>query len=69
LLLPTVTERVLLFCVASKTDWAKAGATGATAQHLHVRGLIERKRTPTRFVLTEQGRKVLAALRRDEAET
>jgi hypothetical protein len=37
-----VPERVLLFCVASNTDWAKAGVTGATAQHLHVRGLIER---------------------------
>jgi hypothetical protein len=33
-----------------------------------VRGLIEPKRTPVRFVLTEQGRKVLAALLRDEPE-
>ena len=63
----TIAERVLLFCIASDTDWAKAGVTGATAQHLYVRGLIERKRTPIRFVLTDKGRKVLAALLREEA--
>jgi hypothetical protein len=28
----TVPERVLLFCLASGTDWVKAGVTHATAQ-------------------------------------
>jgi hypothetical protein len=38
-----VPERVLLFCLASNTDWQKAGVTHATAQHVMVRGLIERE--------------------------
>jgi hypothetical protein len=39
----TVPERVLLFCLASDTDWVKAGVTHATAQHMMDRGLIERE--------------------------
>jgi hypothetical protein len=56
----TVPERLLLFCLASGTDWQAAGITHATAQHMMVRGLIERQ-AATRYVLTEQGRAVLAA--------
>jgi hypothetical protein len=55
----TVPERLLLFCLASGTDWQAAGIAHATAQHMMVRGLIERQAT-TRYVLTEQGRAVLA---------
>jgi hypothetical protein len=29
----SVQERVLLFCLASGTEWAQAGVTGATASH------------------------------------
>jgi hypothetical protein len=58
----TVPERLLLFCLASSTDWAKAGVAHATAQHMMVRGLIERDQAASRFALTEQGRAVLAAL-------
>jgi hypothetical protein len=57
----TVPERILLFCLASETDWQAASITHATAQHMMVRGLIERQ-TATRFMLTEQGRAVLEAL-------
>jgi hypothetical protein len=32
-------ERVLLFCLASDTDWTIAGVTDATAQRMLVRGL------------------------------
>jgi hypothetical protein len=59
----TVPERVLLFCLASGTDWVKAGVTHATAQHLLVRNLVERDQA-SGFVLTDQGRAVLAALLR-----
>jgi hypothetical protein len=52
----TVSERVLLFCLASNTDWQKAGVTHATAQQMLVRGLIECDRGASCFVLTEQGR-------------
>jgi hypothetical protein len=58
----TVPERLLLFCLASGTDWQAASVTHATAQHMMVRGLIERDQATSRFVLTEQGRAVLAAL-------
>jgi hypothetical protein len=54
-------ERLLLFCLASDTDWQAASITHATAQHMMVRGLIERQ-AATRYALTEQGREVLAAL-------
>jgi hypothetical protein len=46
-----VPERVLLFCLASDTNWVKAGVSHSTAQHLLVRNLVERDRT-TDFALT-----------------
>jgi hypothetical protein len=57
----TVPERVLLFCLASGTDWQKAGVTHATAQQMMIRGLVERQSAGS-YVLTDQGRAVLAAL-------
>src|SRR5438552_265740 len=40
----TVAERILLFCLASDTDWAKAGVTHATAQRsvCEIAGLASR---------------------------
>ena len=35
-----VPERVMLFCLASGTDWERAGVTHATPEHLLLRGLI-----------------------------
>jgi hypothetical protein len=61
----TVSERVLLFCIASDTDWIAAGITGATARMMQVKNLIERDQVATRYVLTEQGRAVLAGLLRE----
>jgi hypothetical protein len=57
-----VPERVMLFCLASGTDWERAYVTHATAQHLLVRGLVDRDPGPTRFKLTPLGREVLGAL-------
>jgi hypothetical protein len=57
----SVPERVLLFCLASGTDWLKAGVPTITVQHLVVRNLVDRDGTP-KLVLTEQGRAVLDAL-------
>jgi hypothetical protein len=56
-----VPERVLLFCLASGTDWQKAGVTHATAQQMMIRGLIDREGARA-FVLNDQGRAVLKAL-------
>jgi hypothetical protein len=57
----TVPERVLLFCVASGTDWVKAGVTHATARTMLVKNLVTREHSST-LVLTEQGREVLSVL-------
>jgi hypothetical protein len=54
-------ERILLFCVASGTEWEWAGVTGATVTVLVVRGLIERD-AGGRLVLTKQGRAALDAM-------
>jgi hypothetical protein len=58
----TVSERVLLFCLASGTDWQRAGVTHATAQHLMIRGLVEREGAAGSFAPSEQGSAVLEAL-------
>ena len=57
----SVPERVLLFCVASDTEWARAGVTGATATAMVVRGLVERD-GGDELRLTKEGRAVLEAL-------
>jgi hypothetical protein len=60
----SVPEGIMLYCVASATDWQKAGVTQATARHLMIRGLIERQAAGS-FTLTDQGRAVLKALLRE----
>jgi hypothetical protein len=57
----SVPERVLLFCVASNTDWVKAGVTPANAQEMVALGLIECNYKGSHR-LTSQGHAVLAAL-------
>jgi hypothetical protein len=57
----SVPERVLLFCLASGTEWAEAGITGATVTAMVVRGLVDRN-CAARLVLTRDGRAVLDAL-------
>jgi len=57
----SVPERVLLFCLASETDWQRAGITHATAQQMMIRGLIDRQSAGS-YVLTDQGRATLEAL-------
>jgi hypothetical protein len=56
-----IPERILLFCVASGTEWERAGIAGATVTTMVVRGLIERD-TSNRLTLTDQGRAALDAL-------
>jgi hypothetical protein len=60
-----IPERILLFCIASKTDWEHAGITGATVTAMVIRGLIERD-AAGELALTKQGRAVLAALLMEE---
>jgi hypothetical protein len=55
-----VSERLLLFCVATDSDWAGAGISIATARIMQVIDLIEREPGTTRLTLTERGHAVLA---------
>jgi hypothetical protein len=57
----TPAERVLLFCLASDTPYARVAITSATVKHMIVRGLVERGPTG-RLALTDQGLAALAAL-------
>jgi hypothetical protein len=58
----TVPERLLLFRLATDTDWQAASITHATAHQMLVRGLIERETGATSYRLTDQGGAVLDAL-------
>jgi hypothetical protein len=60
----TVRERILLFCVASGTDWQRAGVLGETVTEMIVKGLVMRDALG-RLTLTERGRTTLRALLRD----
>jgi hypothetical protein len=62
-----IPERLLLFCIASHTEWARAGITGATAAAMVVRGRVERD-AAGELALTKQARAVLAALLMAEDE-
>jgi len=57
----SVRERMLLFCVASATDWQWAGITSDTGACLVVRGLLVTDERG-RLALTERGRATLRAL-------
>jgi len=62
-----VQERVLLFCLASGTNWGSVGVSAASATQLVVRKLVERDPSPIRFKLTPLGWQVLIALLRRPA--
>jgi hypothetical protein len=57
----SVRERVLLFCIASATDWLLARITGETVVVMLKKGLVERDATG-RISLTDRGRDVLRAM-------
>ena len=57
----TVRERVLLFCVASGTDWTHAGVTGENVTGMIVKGMISRHGGGA-LTLTDRGRVVLRAM-------
>jgi hypothetical protein len=57
-----VEERLMLFCVASGTDWTRAGIRGAVARNMIVKNLLAHERKTNELVLTARGRAVLAVL-------
>jgi hypothetical protein len=56
-----IPERFLLFCIASKTEWERAGITGPTVTAMVIKGLIGRE-PAGKLYLTKEGRAALAAL-------
>ena len=64
----SIPARLLLFCVATGTDWERAGITRATVTTTVVRGLIERDVAGGLTITKQQGRAVLAALLMEEDE-
>lgn len=58
----SVPQRVLLFCLATKTDWRRAGIASPTVQLSIVQNLIEHDERTSRLKLNERGRLVLAEL-------
>jgi hypothetical protein len=59
---------MLLFCIASGTDWQKAGVTGETVTVMVVKGLIERDAAGS-LSLTGEGRAALGALLKDASRS
>jgi hypothetical protein len=56
-----VSERMLLFCVASNTDWKHTAIPGEIVTTMVVKGLVERD-TGGHLALTDRGRAVLRAM-------
>jgi hypothetical protein len=54
-------ERILLFCVASGTEWKPAGITGPMVTAMVIKGLIGRE-PAGKLCLTKEGRAALTAL-------
>lgn len=63
----SVAERVMLFCLATDTDWTQASIPQATVRHMRVSNLVDRDRSG-HMVLTEQGRAVFNVLVRKRVE-
>ena len=57
----TVRERILLFCVASGTDWQRAGIPGEIVTEMVVKSLVVRDPLG-RLALTNGGRAAARAL-------
>jgi hypothetical protein len=57
----TVRERLLLFCVASGTDWQRAGILGEVVTNMVVQGFVARDALG-RLSLTPRGRGALRSL-------
>ncbi len=57
----SVSERVLLFCIASGTPWSKAGITEKTVMAMVIKGMVDRD-AGGHLTLTQQGWDALAGL-------
>ena len=57
----TVSERILLFCLASNTDWIRAGIAPSIAQAMTIKNYVVRD-SAGKLALTDKGREAFYAL-------
>ena len=55
-------DRVILFCVATATDYAAVGITAHAMQSMAIRGFIAHDRESGAYTLTDSGRATLTAI-------
>jgi len=55
-------DRVILFCVATATDYATVGITAHAMQSMAIRGFIAHDRETEAYTLTDSGRTTLTAI-------
>jgi hypothetical protein len=60
-------EKLLMFSIASRTEWERAGITSTTVIAMMVKKLIEHD-AGGELALTKQGRAVLAALLKEDEQ-
>jgi hypothetical protein len=58
-------DRVILFCVATATDYGAAGITAHPMQSMAIRGFIAHDRESGAYTLTDSGRATLTAILED----
>jgi hypothetical protein len=55
-------DRVILFCVATATDYGAVGITAHAMQSMAIRGFIAHNRESGAYTLTDSGRATLTAI-------
>jgi hypothetical protein len=55
-------DRVILFCVATATDYGAVGITAHALQSMAIRGFIAHNRESGAYTLTDSGRATLGAI-------
>jgi hypothetical protein len=55
-------DRVILFCVATATDYAAVGITAHAMQSMAIRGFIAHDRESGAYTLTDSGHATLTAI-------
>jgi len=58
-------DRVILFCVATATDYGSAGITAHAMQSMAIRGFIAQNRESGAYTLTDSGRATLVTILED----
>jgi hypothetical protein len=61
----TAQDRVILFCAATRIDYAAIGISARAMQSMAIRGFIAHNRESGAYTLTDSGRATLTAILED----